>query len=77
MTVFTVHIAGTIDAVGVQRCYRCGAILVDSRGAMSIDREGMSFWACGGFVGIGGACSVLMSRDAIEIDEIRCGSSLQ
>lgn len=77
-----VHIAGEPEG-GVQRCVRCGAILIDSNGAMSMDGAPMSFWA--GFVGVtecvedgrklatNPVCSISMDRDAVEADEYPCG----
>jgi hypothetical protein len=77
-----VHIAGPVEG-NLQRCIRCGAILIDSAGAMSIDGSPMSYWA--GFVGVtecveegrkvatNPTCSVQMDHDARESDEYPCG----
>jgi len=78
-----VHIAGPIVG-NVQRCARCGTVLIDSTGAMSVDGMGMSYWTDGGYVGIVEACddsrlnpvcSIAMDRDAFESDELTCGGN--
>lgn len=76
-----VHIAGPVNG-NVQRCARCGTVLINSTGAMSLDGERISYWTDGGYVGVTEACdgsplnpvcSASMERDAIEADEVPCG----
>lgn len=70
--VMFVHIAGQV-VDGVQRCTRCGVVLIDSSGAMSMDNSPMSYWQDGAFIGMAGICTVMLSRDAAEDDEVPCG----
>ncbi len=43
-----IHLAGVLDADGVQRCTRCDYILTDYRGAMVPEgQEPLSGWAVG------------------------------
>ncbi len=68
---YTIHIAAAPEPQ-VQRCARCAAVLIDARGAMSLDGNGMRAYPTGGFVGVTDACSIQMDRDAREADEVRC-----
>ena len=68
---------------GVQRCARCGLILIDSRGCMVMGGGEMGYWA--GFVGVSECVqdghkvqlnpvgSFMMDHDAVEADEYPCG----
>ncbi len=80
-----VHIAGPVEG-NIQRCVRCGIVLIDARGAMSTTGGPMSSWREGGHVGtveavdgsrLRGACSIAMDRDAAAVDEIPCGAKTQ
>lgn len=74
---FTIHIAGPM-VDGLQCCSRCGEVLVNYEGAMTPDPGyAIRGWREGAFVGSGPGCTVLMDRDAQEIDEIACGGLLQ
>lgn len=76
----TVHIAGEMIC-GLQVCTRCGETLTDYRGCM-VASEGpeppvLNGWTQGSFVGHSGWCWFLMSHDAEQLDETRCGSLTQ
>jgi len=74
---FTIHIAGPM-LDGLQCCSRCGEVLVNYQGAVTTDPQyQMRGWKQGSFVGFGRGCSVLMNRNAQEIDESSCGGILQ
>lgn len=71
---FVVHIAGPVDPNNVQRCSRCGAVLIDFNGAMKIEGDpDPRRWNTGAFVAVGNrGGSVAIARDASEADEIAC-----
>lgn len=75
-----VHIAGPVEGT-VQRCARCGAVLINSAGAVSMDGAPMSYWQDGGYIGIvevrdgsriNPVCSMARADDAMDADEIAC-----
>jgi hypothetical protein len=76
-----VHIAAPVEGT-VQRCARCGIVLINSAGAMGlVDDAAMSYWQDGGYVGIvevrddarrKPVCSMALASDAIAADEIAC-----
>lgn len=77
----TVHIAGEMIG-GVQRCSRCGEILIDYRGAQVMAIPGhptpsWSGWAQGGFISVDGNQSAVAPNDARFIEERKCVEVVQ
>jgi len=76
-----VHIAGEIED-GVQRCTRCGEILIDYRGTMvMIMPDGtipvLSGWQDGCFVAVDGSYSGVQDHDARDPFEMACTERVQ
>lgn len=81
MNFATVHIAGEIEN-GLQRCQRCGHVLIDYRGQhvmMANVEPGscpqLSFWEPGRMVGIAGAGSFLLPDRPLDPDEASCSTA--
>jgi hypothetical protein len=72
MMTATVHLAGAAEA-GVQRCSRCGLVMVDGSGAVSMDGSAMCFWGVGSMVATAGHGWWLLRDGTLEDDEIPCG----
>lgn len=78
VTTFLIHIAGPMSEEGVQYCSRCGEMLVDYRGAMVMNGSSpLTGYREGVYIGTSQSCSVVLDRDACEIDEVRCGGLRQ
>lgn len=74
-----VHIAGEPDGL-IQKCSRCGAVLIDARGAMVMGGGSIGCWQPGGFVGVtegNPQQSVAMQCDASASDEYPCDRRVQ
>ena len=82
-----VHLVGPVSGDGGQRCSRCGKVLLYlSSNALSLDGKQLRAYKPGSFVGcmeryedgnskpIG---TVLMNRDAFEVDEEPCRKAVQ
>jgi hypothetical protein len=76
-----VHIAGEMIG-GVQRCSRCGVVLIDYMGAAVAVMPGnkpptWSGWPENGFVSVDGNQSAVTPNDARFIEERACTESVQ
>lgn len=72
-----VHIAGPVEG-NVQRCARCGMVLVDAGEAMALDDARLAYWREGTYVGLfegvrGAGNQFFLYRDATGSDEVACG----
>lgn len=81
--IFTIHIAGPLVG-SVQRCLRCGEVLADYTGAMTLssDPSHVSGWpelafvaTVSGLIAFKGNSTIIVDHDAREADEVACRPS--
>ena len=76
---YVVHLAAAVEGQQ-QKCSRCGEVLIDAEGAMSIGGSPMRSWVegaqVGRSVGTGPTMSYVVDGRELDDDEIECDGAI-